>query len=457
MPSRKEDVAFSGRRDRTRVARVLAGSLLACGLLLLGQTSSASASTDGRGTPSKMSTTSNKEKDALIAQALEQGLITEADLQSDAPGIIVPFAVPTVTAVAPAGGPLEGGQVVAITGTGFTGATAVKFDTVDATAYAVVSATRIVAKVPNASAAAAKIIKVTNGEGANSTGSAYTYGAPTVTSISPAYADPATEKVVTITGTGFLGLTDAADVTFGADEAQTIFVVSDTQIVATTPDTDVDAGLVEVTVTRNSVASSTTGTGSDFLFSDALPEITSLGATSGAANSASLADLVITGTDMFGVRKVNFGATAVTTGITVNAGGTTVTVKPPSRASGPVDITLETAMGTTAANLNTKFNYIGTVAPTVSSINPAVFDAADGGSFLVVGTGFAGMTTAKVSVKCATPLTPTSVVVVSDTQMIVTVGENSPGAEDCDLEVTNPSDNTKKATVADGIHFFESA
>ena len=50
MPSRKEDVALSGRRDRTRVARVLAGSLLACGLLLLGSTSSASASTDA-GTP----------------------------------------------------------------------------------------------------------------------------------------------------------------------------------------------------------------------------------------------------------------------------------------------------------------------------------------------------------------------------------------------------------------------
>lgn len=453
MPSRKEDVALSGRRDRTRVARVLAGSLLACGLLLLGSTSSASASTDAGTPPAKTSTTSNKEKDALIAQALQQGLITEADLQPDAPGTIVAFAVPTVTAVAPAGGPLEGGQIVAITGTGFTGATAVKFDLVDATAYAIVSATRIVAQVPNAAAAAAKVIKVTNADGTNSTGSAYTYGAPTVSSVSPAYADPAAEKVVTITGTGFLGLTDEADVAFGADAATAIFVVSDTQIVATTPE-DVDPGLVEVTVTRNSVASSTAGTGSDFLFSDAMPEITSLGATTGAANSTSLADLVITGTDMFGVRKVNFGATAVTTGITVNAGGTTVTVKPPSRASGPVDITLETAMGTTTANLNTRFSYIATVAPTVSAITPAVLASDDGGSFLVVGTGFGGVGTSKVTVKCTADIVPDSVVVVSDTQMIVTVGADDDGPEDCDLEVVNPSDNTKKVTVTNGIHYL---
>ena len=449
MPSRKEDVALLGRRDRTRVARVLAGSLLACGLLLLGLTSSASASTDVG------AMTSSKEKDDLIAQALSRGLITEADLQPDAPGTIVAFAAPTVTAVAPSGGPLAGGQIVAITGTGFTGATAVKFDTVDATSYAIVSNTRIVAKVPNGAAAGAKIIKVTNADGTNSTGSAYTYGAPTVTSVSPAYADPATEKVVTITGTGFLGLTDPGDVLFGVDAAQEVFVVSDTQIVATTPDTNVDPGLVEVTVTRNSVASSTAGTGSDFLFSDSLPEITSLGATSGAAGSTSLPDLVITGTDMFGVRKVNFGPTAVTTGITVNAGGTTVTVKPPSRTSGPVDITLETAMGTTTANLNTRFNYIATVAPTVSAITPAVLDTATGGSFLVVGTGFGGMTAAKVTLKCTADITPDSVVVVSDTQMIVAVADDQDGPEDCDLEIVNPSDNTKKVTVTDGIHYLE--
>ena len=368
---------------------------------------------------------------------------------------MVLFAVPTVTAVAPTGGPLEGGQIVAITGTGFTGATAVKFDTVDATAYAIVSSTRIVAKVPNSATGVAKVIKVTNADGTNSTGSAYTYGVPTVTSVSPAYADPAVEKVVTITGTGFLGLTDAADVTFGADAATAIFVVSDTQIVATTPDNNIDPGLVEVTVTRNTVASSTAGTGSDFLFSDALPAITSLGATTGAANSTSLADLVITGTDMFGVSKVNFGATAVTTGITVNVGGTTVTVKPPSRASGPVDITLETAMGTTTANLSTKFSYIATVAPTVTSIIPAVLDTATGGSFLVIGTGFGGLTTSKVTVKCTADIVPDSVVVVSDTQIIVTVADDANGPEDCDLEIVNPTDNTKKVTVTDGIHYLE--
>ena len=45
MPSRKEDVAYAGRRG-TRLARVLTASLLACGLPLLSLLSPASASTD---------------------------------------------------------------------------------------------------------------------------------------------------------------------------------------------------------------------------------------------------------------------------------------------------------------------------------------------------------------------------------------------------------------------------
>ncbi len=58
------------------------------------------------------------------------------------------LALPTVTLLTPAAGPTAGGNSVVITGTGFTGVTAVKFGTVNATSYVVDSATQITAVAP---------------------------------------------------------------------------------------------------------------------------------------------------------------------------------------------------------------------------------------------------------------------------------------------------------------------
>jgi hypothetical protein len=56
--------------------------------------------------------------------------------------------VPTVTGVSPTSGPTAGGTSVTITGTGFTGATAVKFGTTSAPTFTVNSATQITATAP---------------------------------------------------------------------------------------------------------------------------------------------------------------------------------------------------------------------------------------------------------------------------------------------------------------------
>ena len=47
------------------------------------------------------------------------------------------MAAPTVTGISPLAGPLAGGTTVTITGTGFTGATAVDFGTMPATSFTV--------------------------------------------------------------------------------------------------------------------------------------------------------------------------------------------------------------------------------------------------------------------------------------------------------------------------------
>src|SRR5208283_1873507 len=71
--------------------------------------------------------------------------------------------IPTVTGISPAAGPIAGGTTVTVTGTGFTGATSVKFGSNAATSYVVNSATSITAVSPAGSAGTVDITVTTPG------------------------------------------------------------------------------------------------------------------------------------------------------------------------------------------------------------------------------------------------------------------------------------------------------
>src|SRR5690606_31251770 len=57
-------------------------------------------------------------------------------------------AVPVISSLTPTSGPTAGGTTVTITGSGFTGATAVRFDGIAATSFTVDSDTQITAVTP---------------------------------------------------------------------------------------------------------------------------------------------------------------------------------------------------------------------------------------------------------------------------------------------------------------------
>jgi hypothetical protein len=81
------------------------------------------------------------------------------------------IAAPTITALNVSTGSASGGTSVLITGTGFTGTTAVKFGTLPAASYTVVSSTQITAVSP-AHGAGAVDISVTNAAGTSVTADA---------------------------------------------------------------------------------------------------------------------------------------------------------------------------------------------------------------------------------------------------------------------------------------------
>lgn len=150
----------------------------------------------------------------------------------DAPPLTFTFlAAPTVTGVAPTSGPEAGGTVVTISGTGFTGATAVDFGSAPAASFTVVSDTTITATTP---AHAPGPVPVTvAAPGGTSTPGTFTFlAAPTISGITPDHGPETGGTVVTITGTGFTG---ATAVTFDGNAGTALTVVNDTTITVTTP------------------------------------------------------------------------------------------------------------------------------------------------------------------------------------------------------------------------------
>jgi hypothetical protein len=139
---------------------------------------------------------------------------------------------PTVTSISPSIGSTAGGTSVTITGTGFTGATGVTIGGTAATGVTVVSATTITCTTPARFAGAASVLVTTPG-GTNAANTLFTYVAPpTVTSISPNIGSTAGGGSVTITGTGFIGVTD---VTIGGNATTGVTVVNATTITCNTP------------------------------------------------------------------------------------------------------------------------------------------------------------------------------------------------------------------------------
>jgi hypothetical protein len=154
---------------------------------------------------------------------------------------------PLITGLSPTGGPTAGGNVVTITGTGFTGATAVMFgDTAGTNITVNAAGTQITVTAPSRPAGPVFVTVVTpGGTSGPQVAARYTYGAlPVITGVSPSTGDLDGGTVVTITGTGFTG---ATAVTFGGVAATDFEVDSDTQITATAPAHA--AGTVSVRVT----------------------------------------------------------------------------------------------------------------------------------------------------------------------------------------------------------------
>ena len=271
---------------------------------------------------------------------------------------------PTISSFTPSTAGLTNNVV--ITGTNFTGASAVSFGGSAATSFVVNSATQITATIGTGTSGSVSV--TTAGGIATKTGFTW-IPLPTITSFTPTNAG--NNINVVITGTNFTG---ATAVRFGGTSAS-IVSNSATQITAT-----VGAGTTgDVSVTTPYGTATKTG----FTWV-AVPTITSFTPIFGANYSS----IVITGTNFTGTTAVSFGGTAAIS-FTINSSTQITAVPGTTGTTGSVSVTNPGGTATLSGfsfvpiTANTK-DYTGTiesfiVPPGITSMDIETWGAQGGG------------------------------------------------------------------------------
>jgi hypothetical protein len=282
----------------------------------------------------------------------------------------------TVTRITPAAGPTAGDAAVVITGTNLTGVSAVMFGNTPATAFTVNSPTEITATAPPGTVGVVNVtVKTADGDSVITAADRYTFeAAPTVTGIAPDTGLTTGGTAVIISGSNFTG---ASAVMFGAIPAKTFIVNSLTKITAIAPAET--AGLVDVTV-KTPGGTATTPASDGFTYA-ALPAVSAIAPAAGPTKGGTT--VMITGANFTGATAVMFGAIPVKT-FTVNS-PTQITAIAPADMAGPVNVTVKTARGSSAATASDRFTY--EAAPVVSGIAPGA-----GGTVMITGANFTGAT-----------------------------------------------------------------
>ena len=288
------------------------------------------------------------------------------------------------------------GAAVTITGTNFSGATAVSFGGVAAQSFTIISPTRISAK-PGAGASGN--VSVTNPYGTGTLGGFIIL--PAITSFSPTSA--ATGATVTITGTNLTGTTA---VSFGGVSAASFNVVSATSITAIVGNGASGA----ITVTNPNGTATLAG----FTYIPP-PAIISFVPTSAGTGTT----VTITGVNFSGATAISFGGTAATTFTVVSP--TTITAVVGTGMSGSISITTPGGIATLGG-----FTYIP--PPTISSFTPSTTGA--GATVTITGTNFLGTTTVSfggVPASSFNVVSPTTITAVVGTAASGTVSVITPG------------------------------
>jgi hypothetical protein len=228
---------------------------------------------------------------------------------------------PTITSFSPTSG--SAGTSVTLTGTHFTGATAVKFNGTAVGSFTVASASSITTTVPAGATSGPVTVTTASGTGTSATSFTITTpSAPVVASFNPSTGKAG--DTVTVTGSGF---TSAASVTLGGTGCA-YNVASSTSLTLTVPATATGTGVIAVT---NSATPPLTGASASTFAVQ--PGFIGMNPKQGPVGTP----VVITGSGFTSGSGVTFNA-APATAVTVQSPTQLTATVPSGAATGPVTV-----------------------------------------------------------------------------------------------------------------------
>lgn len=241
---------------------------------------------------------------------------------------------PSITSISPAGGSMAGGYTVTLNGQNFRAGATVMFGTVASPSVVYNGGTNLTVTVPAQTAAGPVnvVIKDTDGLG-YTLKNGFTYGAVSITSVSPTVGPLGGANKVTIQGAGF---TSATTVTFGTIAATSVTFVSPSQLIAVAPAHV--AAIVAITVSNTNGSDTMTAA---YTFTGH-PIVTTVVPASGPLTGGTT--VTISGANLKNVVSVLFGSSPATV---ISAAGGALKVTSPAFGGGanPVSIQVTTNNG----------------------------------------------------------------------------------------------------------------
>ena len=253
-----------------------------------------------------------------------------------------------------------------------------------------------------------------------------------VTSMTPKAGLTSGGTEVTLTGTGFTGVTG---VRFGPTPATGFTIVDDTTIVATSPPRP--AGLVNVWVDWPSGTNPNTPA-THFAYQD--PPVTAPTITSVSPNIGDVAggqQVTIVGSGFLSATSVAFGPTPATSYTILSDARIVATT--PARPESLVNVRVTNPNGTNPNQPTSWYSYrtITGPPPTVSAVSPTSGPATGGQTITITGTGFTG--TIRVDLG---PTTAPAFTVIDDTTIEITTPARPPGLVNVFVRTNNGTNPT---------------
>lgn len=333
-------------------------------------------------------------------------------------GPVSAVSVPQITGISPSGGPITGGTVVTITGSGFSGTTDVRFGETSGTGLSFFNDSRLSVIAPPNPQGTVPLSIINPAETGRSMdpSTMYEYDEfppPRLSGISSSSGPIAGFTMVTFTGSGFTG-TDY--VQFGGRYGMNLNIVDDSHLTVMTPPSS--PGTVPVSITNAHGIGISQDLSTMYLYEFPQPELTNITPSSGFTTGGTV--VTVTGSGFSGATDVQFGRVSATGLSIVNDSQLTI-IAPPNSA-GPVALyVINPAHTGGSAGSAAIFRYDIPV-PRLTGISPSSGSMEGGTVVTLTGSGFTGTTDVRFGGKTATGLH-----VINDSLLTVITPQSSLG------------------------------